>query len=224
MTAGGIGRRIGGDIPKQFLPLLQIPILDRTLALFQNHSSVDDILLTLPSRWINTHAAPLRERYPKLANIVAGGDDRQASVYTALGEPAPPGSLVCIHDGVRPLFNPVMLDDLLAAAVSDGAAACAVPVTDTIAESTDTGRLIRHLDRHRLRALQTPQVFRLDLIRNAHAAAREAGEHYTDDTALAAAAGHSVRLLPGDPANIKITSQADLKIAEELLMARKDQE
>lgn len=220
MTAGGVGGRFRATLPKQFLPLAGVPILERVLRLFQDHPAIDDILLTLPASHLVDHAAALQRRFPKLHRVLAGGETRQASVRIALDEPMAPSGLICIHDAVRPLVPPALLDALLAAAARDGGAAPALPLTDTVAETDGEGRVLRHLDRTHLRTLQTPQVFRYDLIHAAHQAAAAAPEEYTDDTAVATAAGCPVRLVPGDASNLKITTPADLILAAHLLALR----
>jgi len=222
VTAGGVGRRFRASLPKQFLPLAGIPIVDRVLRLFEDHPAIDDILLTLPGSHLADHAADLQERFPKMCRVMAGGDTRQASVRTALAEPMAPDGLVCIHDAVRPLVQAAMLDALLEAAARDGAAAPALPLTDTVAEADGEDRVLRYVDRRPLRALQTPQVFRYGLIHAAHQAAAAAPLDFTDDTAVAAAAGCTIRLVPGDPSNIKITTRDDLALAAHLLAMREE--
>lgn len=213
MTAGGIGRRFGAALPKQFASLAGTPILEHSLQLFERHPAIDDIVLTLPATEYQQHANDLRARYPKLRRVVVGGRSRQASVRVALSEPMPPEGLVCIHDAVRPLARCELLDALLAAAARDGGAAPALPITETLAEVDACDWVVRHPDRAPLRTLQTPQVFQYDLIFQAHRAAAETAREYTDDTTIATAAGNAVRLVPGDPTNLKITTPADLALA-----------
>jgi len=222
VTAGGVGRRFRASLPKQFVSLAGIPIIERVLRLFEDHPAVDDIFLTLPATHLADHATDLQERFPKLRRVMAGGDTRQASVRTALAEPMAPDGLVCIHDAVRPLVHAALLDALLDAAARDGGAAPALSLTDTVAECDGEGYVLRHVDRTPLRTLQTPQVFRYGLIRDAHAAAASAPLDFTDDTAVAAAAGCTVRLVPGDPSNVKITTQDDLALAAHLLAMRQE--
>jgi len=222
VTAGGVGRRFRASLPKQFLSLAGIPIVDRVLRLFQDHPAIDDILLTLPASHRADHAADLQVRYPKLCRVLAGGDTRQASVRIALAEPMAADGLVCIHDAVRPLVTAALLDALLAAAARDGGAAPALPLTDTVAEADGEDHVRRYVDRSPLRTLQTPQVFRYDLIRDAHEAAAAAPLEFTDDTAVAAATGCTIRLVPGDPSNVKITTPDDLVLAAHLLAMREE--
>jgi 2-C-methyl-D-erythritol 4-phosphate cytidylyltransferase len=213
VTAGGVGRRFGTALPKQFVPLAGIPVLEHTLRLFENHPAIDDIVLTLPAAERDRRAGDLQDRYPKLCCVIVGGTSRQASVRAALSEPMTADGLVCIHDAVRPLARSALLDALLAAAARDGGAAPALPIAETVAEVDGADWVARHVDRAPLRTLQTPQVFRYDLIVEAHRAAAEAAQEYTDDTAIAIATDCAVRLVPGDPTNLKITTPADLALA-----------
>ncbi len=220
VTAGGRGRRLGGETAKQFLPLTGVPLVERCLALFHDHPAVDDLVLTLPVNDIEQRGPRYRERFPKLSAVIAGGAERQASVAAALDLPLPDDALIAIHDAARPLFDPADLDALLEAADRDGGAAPALPLTDTVTEVNDRGQIHTYPDRRHLRAIQTPQIFRCDLIRTAHALARSRGESHSDDTQVAFTAGHPATLLPGRATNLKITTRDDLALAEALLAAR----
>jgi 2-C-methyl-D-erythritol 4-phosphate cytidylyltransferase len=222
VTAGGVGQRFGATLPKQFAPLAGIPVLEHSLRLFDSHPAIDDIVLTLPAGEVARRADDLRSRYPKLRRVIPGGTSRQASVRAALSEPMPPDGLVCIHDAARPLVRDTLLDALLAAAIHDDCAAPALAITETVAEADGSDWLVRHLDRTPLRTLQTPQVFRYRVIFAAHQAAVDATREYTDDTAVATAAKCAVRLVPGDPTNLKITTPADLAVAAYWLSQREE--
>ncbi len=217
VTAGGQGRRLGGETAKQFLPLAGVPLVERCLSLFHDLPAVDDLVLTLPPGEVEARAAAYRGRFPKLSAVIAGGAERQASVAAALALPLDGDALVAIHDAARPLFEPADLDALLATADRDGAAAPALPVSDTVVEVDGDARIRTYPDRSGLRAIQTPQVFRLGLIRSAHARARTHEELHSDDTRVTFAAGHPVTLLPGRATNLKITTRDDLALAEALL-------
>ncbi|HBB40780.1 MAG: 2-C-methyl-D-erythritol 4-phosphate cytidylyltransferase [Nitrospirae bacterium CG_4_8_14_3_um_filter_70_85] len=220
VTAGGQGTRLGGAVPKQFLPLAGIPLVERCLALFHDHPAVDDLVLTLPEAEVKRRAPALRSRFPKLVAVVAGGAERQESVAAALELPLAGDGLIAIHDAARPLFDPADLDGLLAAAERDGGAAPAVALTDTLATVDDRERVLAYPERASLRALQTPQLFHFALLLAAHARARAGGHTYSDDTQLAAAAGLAVTLVAGRATNLKITTRADLAVAAALLASR----
>lgn len=220
VTAAGAGRRLGGGTPKQFLHLAGVPLVERCIALFHDHPAVDDLVLTLPAAEVDERGAALQRCFPRLVAVIAGGEERQQSVAAALDLPLADGALIAIHDAARPLFDVTDLDPLLAVAEQTGAAAPAIPLADTIAAVDGEDRVVAYPERSCLRAVQTPQLFRFALIRDAHERARAKGEHYSDDTRIAAAAGHPVTLLAGLTTNLKITTRTDLTLAEALLAAR----
>jgi len=222
VTAGGRGTRLGGETAKQFLPLAGVPLVERCLTLFHDHAAVDDLVLTLPEAEIEERSPALRARFPKLVAVIAGGRERQDSVAAALDLPLADDALIAIHDAARPLFNPTDLDLLLETADRDGGGAPALPLTDTIVEVDDRDRLRAYPDRRYLRAVQTPQIFHFGILRDAHEQARTGDETYSDDTQVAAAAGHTVTLLPGRATNLKITTRDDLALAEALLARRSE--
>ncbi len=195
-------------------------MVERCLALFHDHPAVDDLVLTLPAAEVGERGAALQRRFPRLVAAIAGGGERQQSVAAALDLPLADDALIAIHDAARPLFDAADLALLLAVAEETGAAAPATPLTDTIAAVDADGVITAYPERNPLRAVQTPQIFRFALIRDAHEQARAKGESYRDDTQVAAAAGHPAALLPGRPTNLKITTRADLALAEALLAAR----
>jgi 2-C-methyl-D-erythritol 4-phosphate cytidylyltransferase len=153
-------------------------------------------------------------------NLVAGGPERQDSVRNGLA--AAPGSaqLIAIHDAARPLVSAAVVQAAIAAAEQYGAAIVAAPATDTVKQLHPEGWIESTPPRERIWMAQTPQVFRADLIRAAHAAAAGATPTATDDAVLVERLGARVYVVPGNPENRKITSAADLRWAEELLRAR----
>lgn len=153
--------------------------------------------------------ARLRPRVP--VKVVAGGGSRQESVYRAL-RAAPETPFVLVHDAVRPFVSRAVLDAVMRAARSAGAAVCALPVTDTI-KRVRGGWVEDTLDRSVLWAVQTPQGFRTALLREAHDKARREGVVATDDAALVERLGHRVRVVRGNPENFKITTPTDLRRA-----------
>jgi len=184
--------------------------------------AVQTVACAVPAAW-QEHAAGVFENagLASRVTVLAGGATRQESArrsLAALAEPEAP-ALVLIHDAVRPLVTPEVVEASLQAARAHGAAVVAAPAVDTIAIS-DAGFLNTVLDRSALVNIQTPQAFRYDLIREAHwHAAEENVTDATDDAALILRLGHQVAVVPGSPANIKITSAADLELAR-ILVAR----
>ena len=209
IPAAGSGTRFGGDLPKQYLLLRDRTILDRTIDRFLGSDLVNEVVVAVsPDRM-----QPARAR----VRFVAGGSTRQQSVANALA--ASDGfELVAVHDAVRPFFPIDALAALLDAARDHGASLPALPVTDTIHVTRD-GAIASTPDRAQLVAAQTPQCFRADLLRDVLARAERDGETGTDETGLAARYGFSVKVLPGDPRNFKITRPEDLeRAAAQVLM------
>jgi 2-C-methyl-D-erythritol 4-phosphate cytidylyltransferase len=144
--------------------------------------------------------------------VVAGGRTRQDSVWLALQAVPDDAQLVVVHDAVRPLITAKLVDAVVAAAATSGAAICALPVAETVKRVR--GDLVEStLDRSELWAVQTPQAFRADLLREAHEKARRDGIVGTDDAMLVERLGHPVRVVPGLPENVKITTPEDLRRA-----------
>ena len=160
-------------------------------------------------------------KFRKKFQIVAGGAERQDSVWSGLSVVSPKAEIVAIHDAARPCVNKDLIAATVKYAEETGAAVAAHPVTDTIKESAD-GRLIQKtLDRSQLWAMQTPQTFRLDVIRRAIAAARAKKMVFTDDTAACELIGQPVRLVSSIAPNPKVTVPGDLAIIEALLKIKK---
>jgi 2-C-methyl-D-erythritol 4-phosphate cytidylyltransferase len=215
IVAAGRSTRLGQD--KLFLDLAGRPVLARSLAAFEACRAVTSIVLVLNE---SNREAGLRlvgeARLSKVRRIVEGGERRQDSVLAgllALG----PHDLVAIHDGARPLVTPELIGRGIAAARATGAAIPGVPVKDTV-KVVGTGEIVEETpERASLRAIQTPQVFRYDLLLAAY---REASAAVTDDAALVEAQGHRVLVYPGTYDNLKITTVEDLALAEALLRIR----
>jgi 2-C-methyl-D-erythritol 4-phosphate cytidylyltransferase len=209
VVAAGSGRRFGSA--KQFALLGGKPVLDWALQAFAGHPEVDGVVLVLPAGQSGTR---YRERWSKIVAVVEGGERRQDSVAAGFAGLEPGlGSLVLVHDGVRPLVGPEVIGRVIAKAKKTGAAVAAIPVEDTIKEAAG-GFVVRTLERDTLRRIQTPQGFRYEVLGEALRRAREDGFYGTDEAALVERTGHPVALVMGDPRNIKITTAADLKIAE----------
>ncbi len=209
VVAAGAGRRFGSA--KQFTLLRGKPVLERTLEAIAGHPKVDRIVLVLPA---GESGARYRKRWSKIAAVVRGGERRQDSVARGFARlKSGPGGLVLVHDGVRPLVSREVISRVIAKAGETGAAVAAIPVEDTIKESAG-GFVVRTLERNSLRRIQTPQGFRTEVLGEALRRAREDGFYGTDEAVLVERTGHAVALVMGDPRNIKITTAADLKIAE----------
>jgi len=212
-VAAGSGRRFGeGD--KLFAPLAGRPLIAHSLMAFEVCRLIDRVVLVLTEENLE-RACRLVDAagFDKVAVICPGGPRRQDSVrlgLEALGE----CRWVVVHDGARPLVTAALIEAGLAAAAETGAAIAAVPLADTLKEAADDGLVRRTLDRRNLWAAQTPQVFDYELLREAH---RQADGEVTDDAALVEALGRRVKVFPGSARNLKVTTAADLALAQALL-------
>lgn len=215
IVAAGSGVRMGGA-GKLFAPLAGLPVLVHTLRAFEDCPAVSRIVLVMAAEKIGRGRALVIEGgFRKVSAVCAGGARRQDSVWMGL-EALGPCGFVAVHDGARPLVTPDLIARGLAAARETGAAVPAVPLADTVKEAARDGTVLRTLDRSRLRAVQTPQVFRYGLLARAH---REITADVTDDAAMLEALGVRVKLFEGARRNIKITTLEDLELAAALLQA-----
>jgi 2-C-methyl-D-erythritol 4-phosphate cytidylyltransferase len=218
IPAGGAGTRLGSRTPKQFLRLEGTPILAVTARHFARHPAVGSIVVAAPVshlRRTRRLLAPLtaaRGRGRLVVSVVAGGAERQESVWRGM-QATPPGTdLIVVHDAVRPFITRALIDAVLAAAAETGAALCALPITETV-KRVRAGLVEQTIDRAGLWAVQTPQAFRAGLLQEAHGKARRDGVTGTDDAMLVERLGHPVRVVPGLAGNMKITTAADLRRA-----------
>jgi 2-C-methyl-D-erythritol 4-phosphate cytidylyltransferase len=215
IVAAGDSQRMEG-IDKMFAPLGGRPVLARVIDTFQNCRRIDQIIVVMNSKNIEQcrrMVAAEAESWNKLRDICLGGKQRQDSVVEGLKR-LKEGEWVVIHDGARPLVTAELIERGLEAAKETGAAVAAVPVTDTI-KFVNSSEIVRQtLPRQNLRAVQTPQVFRIDVIKNTY---KYTTGDVTDDAALVEKAGYKVKLYMGSYDNIKITKPDDLAVAEALL-------
>jgi 2-C-methyl-D-erythritol 4-phosphate cytidylyltransferase len=210
LVAAGRGERLGSDGPKAFVRCAGRPLLEWSIEALLASPGIERIVVALPP---GVSAPPGTEG-------VQGGEQRAHSVRAALRH-AGDAEVVVVHDAARPLVTPGLVQDCLDALAAhdcDGAIAAA-PVTDTIKESAGEV-VLRTLDRARLWAVQTPQVFTRAVLERAHDADPEAATLATDDAALVERAGGEVRLVPAPRENLKVTTPGDLRLAELLLGAR----
>lgn len=218
IVAAGTGKRIEGNVPKQFLSVAGKPILAHTIDKFEKCESVDEIILVAPGDYLGYCSQGIVDKFSfeKIKKVVCGGEERQDSVYLGL-KACPSGtSIVAIHDGVRPLVSPKKIAESIQLCRQKKAVILAVPPKDTIKRGED-GAVVTTLDREKLWLVQTPQVFEYKLILDAYEKA-DADEFVgTDDAILVERLGHEVAILEGDYQNIKITTAEDLAVAERLL-------
>ena len=217
IVAAGKGLRMGGDVRKPYLPLGGVPVLGRTLTTFHRSGQFEELVVVVAAEEMATCRREVIEPLglEDAVRLVMGGRERQDSVFNGLqacrGHDDDP---VLIHDGVRPLVRAELLTRCLAATRQNGACIAAIPASDTLKQIGPDGRIAQTLDRDKLWRAQTPQGFRLGLIRAAHRQAREEGFQGTDDAQLLERIGQPVFIVPGQRANIKLTHPDDLPLAE----------
>ncbi len=220
IVAAGRGERMAGE-DKIWASLASPdgqarPLLAYSVDAFQRCAAIDRIALVLAADALDRGRAFVREQaFDKVCAVVAGGARRQDSVRAGL-DAAGAAGWVAVHDGARPLVTPELIERGLAAARETGASCCALPIPDTVKEAGE-GFIVRTLDRARLWLAQTPQVFRYDLLVEAHA---KAPGDATDDAALLEALGVKVKLFEGSPRNLKVTTPADLALVQALLSTK----
>lgn len=218
VVAGGAGTRVGGPVPKQFLPLAGRPILEWTVAALAASPRIEGIVLALPPAAPDAVKALYRGA-EKVIGVVEGGDERQDSVRNALAAVPAEAEVVLVHDAARPFVSPDLLARCVDRALEHGAVVPVVPVRDTVKEWDGDRETLVTRDRSVLFRAQTPQAFRAGILREAFVRAAASGRTGTDDAALVEAAGYPVVPIPGDEGNIKITVPEDLRMAEGLLRA-----
>ena len=199
VVAGGTGARFGGAVAKQYLPLGNVRVVDRSLSLVRGVCGQRVVLVVAPDR--------LGDHGTDAPRVVAGGITRSDSVRAGLAAVGPDAEIILVHDAARPLVPGVVLTRLLAAI--DAGADAAVPglaVADTVKRVDADGVVLETPDRASLMAVQTPQAFRADVLRRVHASGGEA----TDDASLVESSGGRVVVVPGDPLARKVTTNDDL--------------
>jgi 2-C-methyl-D-erythritol 4-phosphate cytidylyltransferase / 2-C-methyl-D-erythritol 2,4-cyclodiphosphate synthase len=205
-------------LPKQFLELAGEPILVRTLAQVLGVDGLVQVVIALPGAHIPMAKSLLESRSWRIpVDCVRGGPNRQESVRRALAHARSDADLILVHDAVRPLCDPGLMNRVLDAARTTGAAVPVIPATETIQRVSRRGRILSTPPREELYAVQTPQCFRARILVSSLDRARAAGFQGTDESSIVRWAGHTVTAVPGAESNIKITHPADLKLAELML-------
>jgi len=215
IAAAGTGSRMASDRPKQFLQLAGMPIVFHTLKRFEECDSIHEIIVVLPGTESANFLA-LSERFSlrKLAKVVPGGPTRADSVKRGLmAIRSATAEIIAVHDGVRPFVTVEEIQGSILAAQQYGAAIVVAPVTDTIKQVTDQA-VVSTLNRERLRRALTPQCFRYELLRKAYENVDVNDASLTDESSLVERLGEQVVVVEGSARNIKITTQADLTMAE----------
>ena len=213
IPAAGMGVRMGGGTPKQFLSLEGVPIFVHTLRKFAASDGIDEILLSLRAEDMERAQADIeREHLAKPIRTVPGGASRQETVSLALKEAPSSTELVVVHDAVRPFIELHMIQRIVEAARRDGAAILGIPSVDTV-KQVERQTILGTIPRERIVLAQTPQVFRYPVLREAFARAEADGFNGTDESSLVERLGYTVTVLMGSDRNIKITKPSDLPLA-----------
>ncbi|MBI5643353.1 MAG: 2-C-methyl-D-erythritol 4-phosphate cytidylyltransferase [Deltaproteobacteria bacterium] len=218
IPSAGLGRRMGGR-KKNYLLLSGSPVLAYTLAAFESSALIDAVIIAVApgdEGYCRGSLSPFG--FQKVSQIVAGGKERQDSVWNAL-EFASDAEVAVVHDGARPLVTVEIIDAVIRSAFETGAAIAAVPVKDTIKEVSD-GMVARTIDRTRLVSVQTPQAFRREILVNAFRKAKAENFYGTDESSLVERAVQAVSVVSGSYENFKITTAEDLLFAEGVLGKR----
>jgi 2-C-methyl-D-erythritol 4-phosphate cytidylyltransferase len=220
IVGAGEGVRMGSGTRKQYMMLGDRPVLAHAVLAFEKCDAIEATFLVIPEGdnvvCKRKVIDPLQLQKP--VTLVPGGATRQESVFNGLRAIDGQSALVAIHDGVRPLVRIEDISECVRMANKHGGCILALPASDTIKTVDVEDRVVVTMKRHMIRMAQTPQAFRYDLILEAHVTAQKENYVGTDDAELAERCGEVVKVIAGDPYNIKITTPQDLKVAEVLLM------
>ena len=218
IVAGGKGLRMGGELPKQFIPVEGRPVLMRTLDAFHAFDSIIEIILVLPRDHQPYWQELCREyQFAVPHRIADGGATRFHSVQNGLALVDEPEALVAVHDGVRPFVSPEVIEACYREAEAHGAVVPVIPVVETVRHLLPEGSVTVPRDAYRL--VQTPQTFRTSLLRRAYE--QPFCEAFTDDASVVEALGEAVYLVEGNRENIKLTTPYDLIVAKALVESSK---
>jgi len=209
IVAGGSGKRMGADIPKQFLEIKGKPILLHTIEAFYNYSKAIKIVVVLPENQIDYWQKISSNLDTEIDyEIVAGGKERFFSVQNGL-KVVSDTQLVAVHDGVRPFVSQKIIENGFKIAHEFGNAVASIKVKDSyrIIDNQEN----KYIDRNKLRIIQTPQIFRYDILQRAYE--QKFSNLFTDDASVVEKLGHKINLFEGEEKNIKITTKEDLRLA-----------
>lgn len=217
VPAGGRGTRFGTSIPKQFIQIKNRPILFYCLRQLENAPDVSEIIIPVHVEWQSQMTNWIKEwKFQKISHIIAGGPERQDSVARALEVLSPHTQWILVHDAVRPLISLEKIHEVVEAGYEYGAAILAIPSRNTIKRCKE-GWVEETVDRETFWQVQTPQVFRREVLVSAYKKALEQGFYGTDDAMLVERLGHPVRVVLGEEQNIKITTAYDMQWVEMFL-------
>ncbi len=218
IVAAGSGKRMGTDKPKQFLELMGKTVIERTAAVFGGCTAVNELIIVSSESGIEECGKILKKyNWDKPVKYVLGGAERYESVYNGIGSADERCGIILIHDGVRPFVSENIIFSSIDAALRYGACAAGVKSKDTVKISDENGFVSSTPVRDFVYSIQTPQTFKIDIIKDAYERAFKTGVFGTDDASLAENAGYRVKIIEGSYENIKITTPDDLLVGEKIL-------
>ncbi len=217
VPAAGQGKRVGKGENKLYLYIREKPVIIHTLFALKKVTQITEIILVIAADEEDFCHRTLNKFYCEGIITTIGGEVRQTSVANGLARASDDSELILIHDGARPFVSNSIITKTINEAGLYGAAVAAIPITNTIKEGDEKGFVKSTLKRVHLWSVQTPQVFKSNLIKDAHRKAAQEGFTGTDDAMLVERLGHPVKIVPGSPENIKITTPEDFIIAKEIL-------
>ena len=222
ITAAGHGRRMGESRKKQFLMLGEVPIIVHTLKTFQDSASINEIILVVPDDKIDYCKQEIVNSYKftKVKKIVTGGEKRQESVFNGLKSVSREMDLVAVHDGVRPFLSKSILENSIKKAKEKGSVVVAIPVKDTLMKISDQGMVVGGQNRDSIWRIQTPQIFKKEILISAFEKALKDNFCGTDESTLVARLRIPVYVVNGSELNIKITTPEDIDLGESIMMAQ----
>lgn len=212
IPAGGTGKRIGGEIPKQYMKFHERELIAYTLEVFQLNTKIDHIIVSAQPEYFDLlEQVKAKNGFWKILKIVEGGSERQYSVYNALlSINAEEDDLVLVHDAARPLLSQNILDDIIETAKLKGNAVAAIKAKDTLVNGTDV--IVNYINRGKINYIQTPQAFKYSVLLRAMQKAAEESFVGTDESMLVTRLGESVNLVEGSSLNFKITTESDVEL------------
>ena len=215
---------MGGNLPKQYLTVSGVPLLVYPLRILNSTEAIAEIILAVPESDLDYCQDSIVQGFGinKVSRVVAGGRRRQDSVRQALSAVASSYEYVLIHDAARPFVTVDMVNEAVTTAFQVGGAIVAIPMPDTVKRVDGNGLVQETLRRDPLWLIQTPQVFRLSWLIEAHRFAEERDLEVTDDAALIEQLGYPVSVVQGNSTNIKITRPEDLQLGEAILASQKN--
>jgi len=216
IVAAGSSQRMGFD--KLMAPLCGRPVVVHSLDRFERSEAVDEVILVIrPERELEFAKIIRDYNFHKITRIVPGGTERHFSVWNGMAVLSADFRLVAVHDAARPLVSPRLINEVFKLASEQGAVSLAAPMVETLKRAGSDHWVVESVDRTNLWGMQTPQVFRLDWLREAYQRVIGAGRSVTDEVSALQEAGFPVQLMSNSDWNVKITFPRDLELAEKLI-------